>query len=423
LLWEFVIVSQVKNLETIGALTFESNQTYSVSRFFGATMIVAGTAIGAGMLALPMTSAAAGFKNSTFLLIGMWAFMCFSALITLEINLRFGKGISIAGLADQAFGRFGKWIASFGMMLLFYSLMAAYITGGTSFLQRGMETIGGRPVSFGLMAFVFTIGFGFFVNSCTQAVDYANRFLFIFKMIVFIVMISLLMPFVDGENLAVSTGNGSVLWLALPIFFTSFGFHGCIPSLINYVGPNPWALRMVMIVGSLIPLAVYLLWQTTTLGILPHSLIIGLGAENNVATFIQHLNAVTKSSVLGWLTNIFAFLAISTSFLGLAIGLFDFLAETVKIKSQSGGRFRISVLTFLPPLFFTLFYPDGFIMALGYAAIALSILAVLMPAAVALKFRSVGAAAPYQVGGGKILLALVFLGGIAIIAIEMFNQF
>ncbi len=414
---------QVKRIEAINDSIFDSDKMSATGRFIGATMIVAGTTTGAGMLALPMTSAALGFRDSTFLLVGMWAFMCFAALVTLEINLRFGKGISIAGLAEEAFGRFGKWIASIGLMLLFYALMAAYVTGGTSFLKAGMEMVSTQSMPFGLMAILFTVCFGFFVNSCTQAVDYANRFLLFFKMIAFIVMIAFLLPFVDPENLTANRGNAGGLWLAIPVFFTSFGFHGSIPTLINYVGPNPKTLRVVIILGSLFPLMIYLLWQTTTLGILPHSLITGLEAENNVATFIQHLNTATKSTSLGWCTNIFAFFAVSTSFLGVSIGLFDFLAETAKIDNTKKGRLKVSVLTFTPPLFFALFYPNGFIMALGYAAIALSVLAVLMPVAIALKFRANSSLSPYQVSGGKILLALVFLGGVGVIAVEMINRF
>ena len=174
----------------------------SFNRFLGATLIVAGTTIGAGMLALPMTSATAGFTSSTFLLIGMWAFMCFTALITLEINLYFGRGISIAILAEKVFGKYGRWIASASLLLLFYALMAAYITGGSSFLKAGIESYIGSSVPFFLMALAFTIGLGFFVNSCTQSVDYANRFLFLFKIVAFVAMITLLVPFVKTENLS-----------------------------------------------------------------------------------------------------------------------------------------------------------------------------------------------------------------------------
>ncbi|PMC11863.1 hypothetical protein CJ207_25730, partial [Klebsiella aerogenes] len=35
------------------------------------------------------------------------------------------------------------------------------------------------------------------------------------------------------------------------------------------------------------------------------------------------------------------------------------------------GRIQSGVITFLPPLAFALFYPRGFVMALGYAGVAL----------------------------------------------------
>ena len=394
----------------------------SFNRFLGATLIVAGTTIGAGMLALPMTSATAGFTNSTFLLIGMWAFMCFTALITLEINLYFGRGISIAILAEKVFGKYGKWIASASLLLLFYALMAAYITGGSSFLKAGIESYIGSSVPFFLMALAFTIGLGFFVNSCTQSVDYANRFLFLFKIVAFVAMIALLVPFVKTENLSANQGNLSSIWLAVPIFFTSFGFHGSIPSLINYIGPNHKTLRSVIIIGSLIPLGVYLLWQTVTLGILPFSTIQSFGQESNAAVFIQHLNAITQKSTLDWLTNIFAFLAIATSFLGVAIGLFDYTAETFKKNNTPKQRLQTSLVTFLPPLFFALFYPNGFIMALGYAAIALSVLAVLIPIAISIRLRYLPWAT-YKVKSNIVILGIAFLMGIGIIAIEIINWF
>ncbi|MBY0281453.1 MAG: aromatic amino acid transporter [Alphaproteobacteria bacterium] len=394
----------------------------SFNRFLGATLIVAGTTIGAGMLALPMTSATAGFLNSTLLLIGMWIFMCFTALVTLEINLYFGEGASIATLSEKVFGKYGKWIASASLLLLFYALLAAYITGGSSFLKTGIESYTGTSIPFFLLALPFTIGLGFFVNSCTQSVDYANRFIFLFKIIAFIAMVALLIPFVKTANLSTNQGNLSSMWLAAPIFFTSFGFHGSIPSLVNYIGPDPKALRSVIIIGSLIPLVVYLLWQTVTLGILPLSTVQSFGQENNAAVFIQHLNAITQKDTLDWLTNIFAFLAIATSFLGVAIGLFDYTAETFRHNNTPKQRFQTSLITFLPPLFFALFYPDGFILALGYAAIALSVLAVLIPIAISIRLRYLPWTG-YKITTNIIILVIAFLMGVGIIAIEVMNWF
>jgi len=389
----------------------------SKSRFIGATLIVAGTTFGAGMLALPMTSGKAGFLYSSLLLIGMWMFTCFAALVSLEINLRMGGGYSISYLAEKIFGKVGKWIASASIGLLFYALLAAYTTGGASFLKAGIESIAGISVPFQTMAAAFAAGLGVVVYSSTKHVDYANRFLLFVKVSIFFCLVFALIPFVKSECLMHPGSEPSATWLAIPLFFTSFGFHGSIPTLINYVGPNVNYLRKVIIVGSVTPLFIYLVWQVVTLGVLPT--ITTTAEEQNVASFISHLNQATQSSTIEYFSNIFAFFGVSTSFLGVAIGLFDYLAESLKKGDTKGQRFQTSLLTFLPPLFFALFYPNGFIIALGYAAIALSILAVIMPAAVAYKMRQVGGTAPYTVVGGNVALALIFAAGLGIIVIEL----
>ena len=112
----------------------------SQSRFIGALLIVAGTTIGAGMLALPMTSIQIGYINSCWMLVGMWALMTFTALVTLEIALKSSTadgtyGISIVGLAKASFGRLGQFIAANSLFILFYALLAAYITGSSSILN------------------------------------------------------------------------------------------------------------------------------------------------------------------------------------------------------------------------------------------------------------------------------------------------
>ena len=389
-------------------------QTPSKSRFIGATLIVAGTTVGAAMLALPMTSGKLGFLNSTMLLVAMWAFTCFAALISLEINLRFGGGYSISYLAEKTFGRFGKWIASLSIGFLFYALLAAYTTGGAAFFKEGFENFLGISLPLPLMAFAFTALLGGVVYSSTRHVDFANRFLLFFKMSIFLALVCFLIPFVKIEFLA-GAGSDPRIWIAIPLFFTSFGFHGSIPTLINYVGPNPKYLRKVIIIGSVTPLFVYILWQAATLGVLPPS----TGTEENVASFVHRFNEVTQSSTIGYLSHIFTFFAVSTSFLGVAIGLFDYLAESLKKQNTSAQRFQTALLTFLPPLFFALFYPNGFIMALGYAAIALSVLAILLPAAVAYKLRQSESITCYKVVGGNLILGLVFLCGLGIIFIEL----
>ena len=62
------------------------------SKALGSILIVAGTAIGAGMLASPVVTAAAGFSHAALLMIGLWALMCTTALLTAEAALAFPSG-------------------------------------------------------------------------------------------------------------------------------------------------------------------------------------------------------------------------------------------------------------------------------------------------------------------------------------------
>lgn len=65
--------------------------------------------------------------------------------------------------------------------------------------------------------------------------------------------------------------------------------------------------------------------------------------------------------------HLFADLALATSFLGVALGLFDYLADLFQRRNSVTYRLQTGAITFLPPLAFALFYPRGFVMALGYA--------------------------------------------------------
>jgi tyrosine-specific transport protein len=381
-------------------------------RTLGATLIVAGTTIGAGMLAQPMTSSGFGYCSSIILLIGMWVYMLISAGITVEISG--GVGQSIAVLAEKKLGRIAKYVAASSMLVLFWSLLWCYISGGSSILHQGIVT--SIPIPFVIVA--FTVVFGLSVATCTAAVDYSNRFIFLIKIVVLVVILSGLISFVRLDNLFSPSGKAQLsLHHVIPVFFTAYGFHGSIPFLIKYLDGDKKSIYTSLILGSMIPLVVYIIWQTVTLGIIGNS----LDGTEDVGLFIHRLTTQTGHSYLTILTNAFAFLAIVTSFLGVALGLFDYISEwfkTVDILS----RIKITTLTFGLPLILALIYPDGFIMALGCAAVALSILAVVLPCLIALKqSRGVQHNQSFWTSLllNKALVVLILLGGIAVIAIEV----
>lgn len=44
---------------------------------------------------------------------------------------------------------------------------------------------------------------------------------------------------------------------AIPVIFTSFGFHGSVPSIVSYMNGDIRKLRRVFMIGSAIPLIAY----------------------------------------------------------------------------------------------------------------------------------------------------------------------
>ena len=134
--------------------------------------------------------------------------------------------------------------------------------------------------------------------------------------------------------------------------------------------------------------------------------------------YVEAIREVVASPHVELAVHLFADLALATSFLGVSLGLFDYLADMFQRKNSVGGRLQSGIITFLPPLAFALFYPRGFVMALGYAGVALAVLALIMPALLVMKSRREHPQATWRVAGGAPTLWLVLLCGIGIVAIQ-----
>ncbi|MBF4246552.1 amino acid permease [Vibrio anguillarum] len=392
------------------------------SKIFGSTLIIAGTTIGAGMLALPLASAGIGFGTSLLIMIALWALMAFTALLMVEIHQYADKDATLHTLAKQILGQKGKWVASFAMLFLFYSLCAAYIAGGGAQFTHRLTEFAGIEISNPLGTLLFTLLVAFVVTIGTSTVDKVNRLLFAGKMVAMIIVLSFLAPNVSQSYLLSMPLEQGLIVAAIPVIFTSFGFHGSIPAIVNYLDGDTPSLRKAILIGSAIPLIIYIFWQIVTLGVVSQpQLVENSGLSALIVTLGQTVHQSNLSSIIG----VFADLALLTSFLGVSLGLFEFMGDTIKKKNIPLHRMAASVITYLPPLVFALFYPQGFIMALGYAAIALTILAIFLPIVMVIKVRSNQVFQPqggtqYQVRGGKLALTMTATIGLMIVTSQIF---
>lgn len=388
------------------------------NRTLGSIFIVAGTTIGAGMLAMPLAAAGVGFGVTFTMLVVLWGMMCYTALLLVEAYQHSDSDDGLGTLAKRYLGTKGNLLTGLAMLFLMYALVAAYISGGGELLLVSInEALNlNLPSIVGPLAFAI-IGGGV-VCIGTHSVDIINRGLFTAKTIFLVVMLAVMMPHVKSANLLTLPLEQGLALSAIPVIFTSFGFHGSIPSIVKYMNGDVAKLKKIFIIGSAIPLIAYILWQLATLGAISSTTFVGIiAAESGLNGLLQAVKEVVDTPTVEVSVRLFSALALATSFLGVALGLFDYLADLFKRRNNVSGRLQTGLITFLPPLMFALFYQKGFIMALGYAAIALSVLALLIPAMLVRQTRKHHTEG-YRVPGGNLGLIIAFCFGLGIIAIQ-----
>ena len=378
---------------------------------YGAILLIAGTSIGAGMLALPVSTAQLGFFPAASLMILSWYIMYLSALLLLEVSLCHESGANIISMSGNCFGIVGKVFAWTVYLLLLYVLTTAYLSAISDLLQDIVVSV----FHIYLLQWVFVVTTICFFCSLlylgTTLIDKVNRIL-MFGLV--FSLCALVASFIGN------TSQGDVFvysWLgsekALPILATSFGFHIIIPSLRSYLDSNVKDLKRAILIGSLIPLVIYLLWQFLVFSSLPtfgKSGFLQLWNNGEVTQLIDVLSASLHSSIFATVINIFSFFIISTSFLGVSLSLFDFLVDGLKLKNTQLSNFSILLLAFIPPLLLVLLNFKSFFIVLSYAGALVVLLLCTLPLGMAMVCRYRNASQPH-----------IFVGSVGMFLVGFFS--
>jgi tyrosine-specific transport protein len=397
-----------------------------LNRFVGAVLLVSGTTIGAGMLALPASSGFSGFLPSLILMTAIWLFMMATAFYLLEVNLRFPGESNIISMIHKTLGKGSEAFAWILYLLLLYALLSAYIVGCGQLLSEFTAVIFKNSLPLWLLSVGISVFFGFFVFFGTVLIDWLNRFLMTGLIGAYLILILLGFFFIDPSLLAYQ--GWTHIAASSSVIVTSFGYHIIIPTLTAYLDHDVKLLKRAIFIGSLIPYLIYVFWQILTLGIIPvyGDLSLQTAVENGVQiTFF--LKKMIGNPWVGWASSFFAFFAIVTSILGVSLSLSDFIADGLKIKKNYRGKLLLILLTFAPPLLFALFYPQGFILALRYAGIIVILLLAFLPALMAWfeRFRaesSQGLLTPqFKVPGGKSGILATLVISLLLLGLEVFR--
>src|SRR5689334_21191804 len=143
-------------------------------KLLGSILLVIGTSVGAGMLALPIATAQLGFVGSLILLLVCWFVMTSGAFLLLEVNLWMPLNSNLNTMARATLGPIGQIISWLVFLLLLYSLLCAYIGGGSDLLHN-LLAAGGINIPVWAASIIFTLIFGSVVYMGIKSVDYVNR--------------------------------------------------------------------------------------------------------------------------------------------------------------------------------------------------------------------------------------------------------
>ena len=395
----------------------------SQSALFG-IMITAGTAIGAGMFSLPVVSSGMWFLFSLICLFYLWLLNYLSSLYVLEANVQFKPGASFDTITTEILGKRWNFFIGLSIGFLLYILLYAYFSAFGNIVSQslGWKALADNQWMQGSTSLLLGALLASGVWYSTKMVGRLSTFLVMAMVVSFILSMGGFAFQIEMNNLLDLNGqkNSSYfpyLWAALPYYMTSFGFVTVVPSLYKLYGAKPALIKKCLFTGSFLALAVYALFILVTFGNISREDFITINeAGGNIGHLVNAFEKDGNGTAGSFILNLFSNFAIVSSFLGVGLSLFDYIADKLSFEDNKYGRFKTACITFLPYGIASFFFPNGFIAAIGFAGLVVIFGFFIAPYFMVKRIRSNSSDYIYRVSGGNGLL-LLFLASALLVGI------
>ncbi|MDR2677370.1 MAG: GerAB/ArcD/ProY family transporter [Puniceicoccales bacterium] len=346
------------------------------SKFIVAILFIAGNAIGAGVLGLPLVLSKAGFAASAMACLILYA-------------LAMGAGSMFAGLFcenhqrdlptffSRELGQWGSGVFLIAFLSLFFCLLVAYWAG----LQSIFRLVTNSPwlLFFTALIAIFLQLLGAAFLSGTVSV------LTVGLIITFFALTFLTFTHKSGNFLA--TGDGWVATRALPILFCSYGFQGAIPIVCRQLDFDRKRVSRAILYGTLFPLIFNILVLFISFGALSADELLR-GAAEGMPVFLLFKEKFSSSLFTG-LGQWFSFFAIGSSLLGVTATLSGALGDI--FHRHAWYKRAEAILVIVLPMAIATCWAHIFVFALEIAGgICLNVIAGILPSLAAIKRKRVG---------------------------------
>ena len=317
-------------------------------KIYKAALMIAGTAIGAGMLGIPLITAETGFRAGALATFLVWLYLFFTGILLMEVSVSMKAEGGFLVMAERYLPKYGKALVGFLFFFLYGTLLVAYISAGAQIFCLHLYD------SFFIRALFPTLLALLLMLKSNKVITIISA-LTIPMWVYFAFLYVLGMPYIEGSKLLL--GKISSAYVAVPILFGAFGYHNVIPSISKYLAFDKKALRQAIFLGSSIPCLIYLLWQVLILGMVDSETLL-LAKEKGVPV-VALMGKLTKNSMFEQVGGVFAFFALLTSAIGVAISVVHFV--------DNKERKKTSLLVILLPALVAFIKPDIFLLALSFA--------------------------------------------------------
>ena len=230
----------------------------------GSVALLAGTTVGAGILALPAVTSPVGFIPSTAVILGCWLYSVVTGLLFAETNVRLMRelgrgGVSVLSMAKDTYGKYGSALAGFTYVFLHYCLLVAYVARGGELLTEFIET----SPTMASVAFCLLLGTTIYVSE-SKVLDSINTSLVFGIICTFVGILGMALGNFDPALLSV--GDTSKAVLCVPVVALAFVYHNVIPVVASNLEGDRKKITTAILAGSAIPLVMFLLWNAAILG-------------------------------------------------------------------------------------------------------------------------------------------------------------
>jgi tyrosine-specific transport protein len=408
-------------------LEFDGNKfNYQPGSVLGSTALIAGTTIGAGILALPAVTLPSGILPSTTLLIAVWLYTLFSGLLIAEVTLNVMRlegipSIGFLAIVEKTLGKVGARIAGAVYLFMHYALLVAYITQGGNILISALTKIGILPtlVPNWVGTTTFTLLFGGILYLGKER--FIQKLNSVFVAIVITSFLGLLLLGVGQVKISQFLfQNWNALNSAVSVMCVALFYHNVVPVVVTQLEGDIPKIRQSIIIGSAIPLIMFLAWNAVILGSISPDMVQHHSENGRVFDPLEILRTGSAGELLGLLLTVFSEFAIITSFIGFVYGLVDFFRDISRIQKSEISRFPLYSLVLFPPMSLGTINPTIFFAALDYTGIfSISVLGGIIPAIMSWQQREQQKLtnSVYQslIPGGKITLTVMIAVALALI--------